>query len=68
MVAKTEEFLDGVYVNTYYPMHKCTETDYENFGKADERIDKKSRKCRKLMPSTALTLLLMISNSTGRGC
>ena len=41
MVAKTAEVIDDVYIATYYPMRKCTETDYEKFGKADERLDKK---------------------------
>ena len=41
MVAKTAEVIDDVYVSTYYPMRKCIETDYEKFGKADERLDKK---------------------------
>ena len=41
MVAKTAESIDDGNIATYYPMRKCTETDYEKFGKADERLDKK---------------------------
>ena len=41
MVAKTAEVLDDNYVATYYPMYKCTETDYEKFEIADEKLNKK---------------------------
>ena len=48
MVAKTAEVLDDNYVATYYPIYKCTETDYEKFEIADEKLDKKFKKMKKI--------------------
>ena len=33
--------IDGKYTKTYYPMHRCTDKDFEKFFPIDSRITKK---------------------------